>query len=96
MARKTNEEAEAEATLLAEMKPKVRKTTLFGDNNHDAIDAQIEVLRGEVDEDEFEDRVESGDWSENTRDCAQQAADWMDGTVDDAKPSDDWKELVQQ
>lgn len=96
MARKTQTEIAAEVAALTEMGPKVRHFTIFGDDNHAAIQAQIDVLVGNVDEGEFEDKVEEGEWTEHERDNAQQAQDWMDGYSDGPAPSSDWAELVQK
>ena len=41
---RTGKEIAAEIAKLKKMKPDVRKTSMFGDNHHDAIDAQVDVL----------------------------------------------------
>jgi hypothetical protein len=71
------------------MKPNVRRTSIFGDNHWDAIEAQIEILSGDVDQNDIYDVYES----DNVASAAQQAADWMDGTIDD-KPSTEWESLT--
>jgi hypothetical protein len=80
-----------EIAWLKENKLNVRHYTYFGDNNHAAIDAQIRVLSGEVDEDDFDETFE-GD-PDYTRDSAQQALDWILGDLGES-PSDNWKELL--
>lgn len=107
MNKPTNEEILAEADKLEKMKPTVRRESIFHENHHDSIDAQIEVLREYVtddrpfDEDEVrEDREENGD-PENVVDAAVQAYLWADGSDDyesdyGATPSANWEELVQK
>lgn len=85
----------AEIRTLTEMKPKVRKFTMFGDNNHDAIDAQIEALEDDFDESAIYDKEDSGDWTERQRVAAQEAIDWREGDTKDI-PSKEWEPLVQK
>ncbi len=73
----------------------------FGDSHHDAIDAQIEVLKGRLDNDAIYDRYwgdpESGDeMPEDVLIAALDAMGWMDGGSygDGVKPSESWKELL--
>jgi hypothetical protein len=70
---KSQEVINKEIEALKEIKPKVRERSLFGDNHHDAIDAQIEVLEGlVVSEDDIYDQ-----WSEeNILDAAREAYEW--------------------
>lgn len=97
------QQIETEIATLKAIKPKVRKHTAFGDNNHDAIDAQIEVLEGRMTEAKVFDRFESSgsddcDYDENrgerALDMALEAFRWMDGENEEA-PSVGWKELTQ-
>lgn len=53
MKKPTNKEIAAEAKKLDEMKPKVRRFSMFGDDNWAAIEAQIRVLEEDLDEDEI-------------------------------------------
>lgn len=87
-------EIDTEIKALEEMKPRVRRTTYFGDDNHAAIEAQLEVLRGNVDEDEIQDKFDDGEWTEHERDNAQQAVDWMEEYTDEGSPSENWQELT--
>lgn len=96
MNRPTDEQIRQEVEMLKEIKPKVRRHTLFGDDNHAAIDAQIAVLDGGLDEDAIYD-----EYGENDRllDCALDARRWLDGEwdADDHEadsPAEDWKELI--
>lgn len=91
---RTKKEIDAEIKKLKEMKPRVRHFNAFGDDHHAAIYAQLEVLKGEVDEDEFEDKVDSDDWTESDRENAQRAFDWMEEYSDGPSPSEEWSELI--
>lgn len=95
MSRPTREEIEAEIEALEEIKPKVPESSHFGDDNWASIDAQIEVLRGEIDENDFEIFVDDGDWSEHIRDEAQYAYDWMTGYTTDPPPSEGWQAIAK-
>lgn len=87
----SQKQIDAEIARLKEMKPNVRETSAFGNNHHDAIDAQLRVLQGEVAEDDFDEEFEEAE--DNVRDGAQRALDWMNG-IDPNAPSSEWKELL--
>lgn len=102
---RTDEEINAEVEKLTEMKPKVVRMTAFGDDNHESIDAQIELLKERMDEDamcertQYEDDIEENGrddskWSPHAGDIARQALDWMNGDSDES-PSSDWEPLVK-
>lgn len=100
---KTDDEIKSEIDTLKTMKPTVRRTNHFGDNHHDAIDAQIEVLSSRMSESKIWDKWDSvGDddidadegREENVRDSALEARRWLDDEEENA-PSETWKELVQ-
>lgn len=98
----TPEQVAAEIAALKEMKPFVRHRSIFGDDNHEAIDAQITTLECHLDDDAIYDRYqpideESGepDESGNNRgelDAALEAKQWLRGEQDDA-PSKEWAGL---
>jgi hypothetical protein len=92
MPKPTAIEIETEIKTLKTMKPTVRQTSIFGDNHHKAIDAQVDVLQEQMDGDEVDDRY--GNSKDNIRDAAQEAALWLIGESEYGKPSDSWKELV--
>jgi len=80
---KNNDEVKAEIQALKDCKPKVRKRNYFGDSLHDAIDAQIQVLSEDMNEDEIYGEWEDPDDPEamqNERDAALDAFAWMNGT----------------
>lgn len=91
---KTKTEIDSEINKLETMKPKVRKMTAFGDNNHDAIRAQIDALKDGIDENEAYQLENDGEWTEQERENAVEAILWRDGDGD--CPSDGWKGLVKE
>ena len=93
---KRAEEITGEAQLLAEMKPRVRPSNLFGDDNHAAIEVQMEVLNRKMNASEIANR-----WGEDGEDAdddllvaALDAHDWYTGSSDEGPPSEGWKDLV--
>lgn len=87
-------EIKTEIKTLRKMQPNVRKTSIFGDNHHDAIEKQIEVLLDDsIGPDEIYDEHDTGDITENVKSAAIEAIDWREGDSDDA-PSEDWKSLL--
>lgn len=99
MKKPTDKQVQTEIELLRAMKPKVRRTSSFGDNHHDAIEAQIEVLEKDMSEDSIFDRLEEegedddAKWRQNVVDSALEARRWLDGDEKDV-PSKGWKELM--
>lgn len=90
---RTNEEINTEIAALKEMKPRVRRATAFGDDNHAAIDAQIRALSERMDEDEiYEEWPVEEDEECRDRDLARDAIAWMNGESDE-RPSADWADL---
>lgn len=100
----TGTQISEEIKKLETMKPKVLRCSAFGEDHHEAIDAQIEVLETDYDEDTIYDKsAEEGDedaedkWPENVRDAALEARRWLDGEAEgDKSPSDNWQPLVQK
>jgi hypothetical protein len=92
--RKTPDEVTAEIAALSVIKPKLPKMNFFGEDNHNKVDIQIEVLHGDVDGEQFEDMVDNGEWTDSERDEAQSALDWMEGYSEDPAPSIQWAELI--
>lgn len=89
-----NSELKVEAEKLRKMQPNVRRTSIFGDNHHDAIDMQIEVLLDETfDIDGVNGGRDDGDIPDNVADAAIAAIEWRDEDSEDA-PSEDWKSLL--
>jgi hypothetical protein len=82
MARPVLEEISAEIAGLQEIKA--------------AIDAQIQVLEGRMDETEIHDEQEKMGWPQSVLDAALDARSWLDGEyVDAASLVESWKELAR-
>ena len=88
---RTPAEIATEIATLQAMKPNVRHYTLFHDDNHAAIEAQIELLQEPDPEAAFEDyAIEDG---EHAYFAVQEVIDWLRGDNDEA-PSVTWADLV--
>lgn len=85
------EQINQEIKTLKEMKPKVRRKTSFGDDNHEAIEAQIMVLEMGYDESIVYDAWGDDDY---VLYLAMQAIDWRDHGGD--LPSEGWQSLVEE
>jgi hypothetical protein len=89
-----------EIAKLRQLKKQVPSHTAFGDSNTEAIDAQIEVLEEDLDEDEIYARSQNDDddvegaWSDRIRDMAIEVRNWLDGQSDEP-PSKGWEQLVE-
>jgi hypothetical protein len=94
---KTSKQIQAEIDKLEKMKPTVVRTSFFGDNHHDAIDAQVEVLEDlSIDDDDIYNNHDDGTWAQNVVDAAIEARQWRDDEEEeDFVPSESWKELVR-
>lgn len=96
---KTPKQIEKEIKALTEMKPRVKRNSVFGDDHHDAIDAQVEVLTKRMSESSIYDKDGETDpdddslWKQNVMDAALSAYRWMRGEEDEA-PSEGWKDLL--
>lgn len=97
---KITSEIEAEIAALTAMKPNVRQFSAFGDDHHQAIDAQIETLTNRLNVDQVHDGygedAMADEFSQNELDAALEASDWMLGlAADDEPPSAGWQSLVK-
>lgn len=99
--RPTDQEIEAEIQALKAIKPKVQRFTAFGDDNHAAIDAQIETLEKRFTNDQVYDRYEPrGDRdldldegrTEEILMAALDAMMWRLGESSNGAPSKNWQE----
>ena len=90
---RTPKQVKDEIQKLKSIKPTVRPTSFFGDNHHDAIDAQIEVLEDLLDEDEIYHKEDDEEWTESVRGAACEAYEWLHGNKKESI-ADEWKELV--
>ena len=91
---RNKKEIDIEIQKLEKMKPRVRQFTVFGDDNHKAIDAQIKVLRhGKTEREVYEEYEDVA--SEAVLESAAFAAKWAEGKEDEA-PSKDWAPLIER
>ena len=92
MTKRTREERDNEVLALKAIKPKVRRYSMFRDDNWAAIDAQVRTVDEGLDEDRIYDLF--GDLGELTSagEAAVEAWRWTEGEVIDA-PSTEWQEL---
>jgi hypothetical protein len=89
--KRTQEEIDAEIAALKDLKPRIRPTSMFGDDHIAAIEAQIEVLERNRSADEIDEAFED---EMNVHDAAFQAYDWKRGENDAEAPSADWQSLI--
>ncbi len=87
----TPEQIKKEIKTLTEMQPKVKRFSTFGDDNHAAIDAQIDVLKNDLDDDEIDEQYE-----DHARSNAHDARLWLDGEGEAETLSEGWEGLVQE
>jgi hypothetical protein len=94
-------EIKAEIAALVNMKPFVRRMSMFGDDHHAAIDAQIKVLQKRWEPDEASDEYsDEHEYPENVCTAAYDAAKWLAGQWETSDfdgatcPSESWKSLV--
>lgn len=95
---RSTEEIQEEIATLKKIRPTVRRQSMFGDDHHDAIDGQLDVLENLWDEDEVCDRCDNAaedepHSAENVRDSMLEAVHWLHEETDE-RPSEGWKELV--
>ena len=98
---KTASEIRDEVKALTEIKPKVHRYTVFGDDNRAAIGRQIEALVDEWTDNDVRDLQD--DLTEYEFQSAREAIDWANGDYDEYeedgeivdRPSLSWKSLVQ-
>ncbi len=87
----TREQVLLEVKKLKEMKPKVRRYSAFGDDNHAAIEVEIRTLEKGLIEDNVYDAYSMSD---SLLDSGLAAIHWRDGHEKDS-PSENWSELVE-
>ncbi len=79
---KTKEQITKEVEALKTVRPNVRPTSMFGDDNLGGIDAQIQVLENDWDNNEIYDRYDHASSSEYILEAAQAARQWMNDEED--------------
>lgn len=100
---KTRLEVLDEVDALREIKPTVRRHTMFDDDNWAAIDCQIDALVDKWTDDDAYDALDEGDISQYEFDAACEAIAWADGDYEEYeadgeiidRPSLSWKSLVE-
>lgn len=75
---KTQKEIQKEIEALKAIRPNVRLTSIFGDDNLAALDAQIKVLEEDLDYHEIYDKYDRINSSEYTLSSALHARDWIE------------------
>lgn len=88
---RTSTEIKNEIQRLQEIKPKVRRFTMFGDDNHHKIDIAVRVLSEDMDEEDISEYFEDAD--ENSE--AYQTLQWKNGEDENGSPAEQWQELVK-
>lgn len=96
----TGEQIKAEIAELKRIKPLIPERSFFGDNNQEAIDAQIIVLEEDLSEEDVFERGEraedeEGYFDENMINHARDAVDWLNGDSEES-PSAGWAVLVKK
>lgn len=97
---KTPPQIAAEIARLMALKPRVPKHTMFGDSNHEQIDAQLEVLESRMSDDAIFDRGdeekagEEEAWSEAVVSAALEASRWL-REENEPPPSASWEGLAK-
>lgn len=87
-------QCEAQSKALAKLKPKVLRSSAFGDDHHAAIDMQIRVLDERMTEDEVYDAQSVEDLPDNVADAAIEAVRFRNGEAKEDLVTG-WKELVR-
>lgn len=93
MAKPTEEQINAEITKLKTMKPNVKKNSMFGDDHHKAIDAQVEVLTQRMSDDQMYSTYDRSGVQESVLNAARDACDWLNGYREEV-PSEEWADLL--
>ncbi len=80
---KTPEQTKKETEALKTVRPNVRPTSMFGDDNLGGIDAQIAVLEGGLGDADIYDIYDRTRFSEYILESALAARQWIDNEEDD-------------
>ena len=99
MKKPSKKQIEKEIKELTEIKPKVRRLSMFGENNQEAIGVQIEVLKNNLSFENIDER-----WGASDEDCASQslyenaseARRWLDGESEEESLADGWLPLIEK
>ncbi len=92
---KTQKEINEEIKRLNKLIEQVPQYNFFSEDNHEKINAQIEVLENDMDDDEINERW-AGEDEVDINDHAITAACWRDDVKGyEEAPSKDWQSLVK-
>lgn len=86
-------EIEKEIAGLEAIKPKLPRQNFFKEDIHAAVEAQIEVLRERMTEDDVDDNY--GDDDDNVRSSAQDACSWLQGEHETDSLVAEWEPLAK-
>lgn len=86
---KTQKEIDVEIKALKAVRPNVRPRSMFGDDNLGGVDAQIQVLEEDLDDDDIYDEFDRTSSSEYILEAAIGAREWIDD-----KEDSDWEGLA--
>lgn len=91
----SKKEIQEQIDWLTSNKQNIRSHSGFGDDHHAAIEAQIDVLENDLDEDEIETKYgsDSDNYADNILTNANEARYWRDGNTED-NPSNNWRSLL--
>jgi len=79
---KTEKQIAKEIEALKTVRPNVRPITFFGDDNLAALDAQIQVLEKDMDEDDVWDEWPEEEQDQHVRESACHAVNWVNDEED--------------
>jgi hypothetical protein len=90
----TPHQIKKEIAGLKAIKPKIRQFSFFGDDNHASIDAQINVLEDNMDDDQIDDLYDPEE-NYNLNESARHAREWLDGKFEGDGLVKDWEPLIK-
>lgn len=86
---KTQEEIKGEIEALKTVRPKVKPHSMFGDDNLAMLDAQVDVLENDLDDDDIYERYDHADASEYVLEGALEANNWRDSNSESNSLAED-------
>jgi hypothetical protein len=101
MPKPTKKQIEQEIKELTEIKSKVRRFSMFGDDNQKCIAAQIEVLSNDLSDEQIEDKWGGEVCDESAPalslyENASEARLWLDGDSDEESLAEGWRPLIEK
>jgi hypothetical protein len=91
---RTQDEINTEIAKLKAMKPKIRKTTFFGDDNLEAIQADIDLLTDPEHDIAKINEEGTDEFSEHLQSTLEATLNWLEGDDTDGTPSEQWASLI--